>query len=96
MLDIYSGNIVEYKEILKKTWHRIGDWKLKKVAVVGVYGEGTEFTTGQAVKCKVVIDWLKKEYGTDEIIVVNTYKWNRNPIKMLYNTIKVLLYVKIL
>ncbi len=61
---------------------------MKKVAVVGVYGEGTEFTTGQAVKCKVVIDWLKKEYGTDEIIVVNTYKWNRNPIKMLYNTIK--------
>lgn len=61
---------------------------MKKVAVVGVYGEGTEFTTGQAVKCQVVIDWLKKEYGTDEILIVNTYKWKSNPIKMIYKTIK--------
>mgnify|MGYP004464021973 FL=1 len=61
---------------------------MKKVAVVGVYGKGTEFTTGQAVKCRVVIDWLKKEYGTDEVVVVNTYKWKKSPIKMLLKTIQ--------
>ena len=30
--------------------------KMKKVAVVGVYGTGTDFTTGQAVKCRTLID----------------------------------------
>lgn len=58
-----------------------------KVAVIGVYGEGTEFTTGQAVKCHVVIDWLRKEYGTSEVFIVNTHRWKKNPIKMIYRTI---------
>lgn len=69
---------------------------MKKVAIVGVYGEGTEFTTGQAVKCRVVIDWLKKKYGTDEVVVVNTYKWKKVPLRCCLKQYRVLLFVKIL
>lgn len=56
---------------------------MKKAAVVGVYGVGADFTTGQAVKCYEIINWLKKKYGQDEIEVVNTYKWKKNPLKLL-------------
>lgn len=55
----------------------------KKAAVIGVYGVGSEFTTGQAVKCYEIINWLKEQYGSNEILVVNTYKWKRNPFKLL-------------
>lgn len=55
---------------------------LKKIALVGVYGIGTDFTTGQAVKCYTLINWLKKEYGTDNIYIVNTYGWKKNPLKL--------------
>ena len=61
--------------------------KMKKVAVVGVYGTGTDFTTGQAVKCRTLIDWMKRKFGSDEVVIVNTYKWMKNPLKLLVSMI---------
>ncbi|NLC96012.1 MAG: glycosyltransferase [Erysipelotrichaceae bacterium] len=58
---------------------------MKKAAVVGIYGVGSDFTTGQAVKCYEVINWLKKKYGKNDIDVVNTYKWNKTPLKLFVN-----------
>lgn len=49
----------------------------KKIAVIGVYGQGPDFTTGQAVKCMELINWLKETYGTDQVQVVNTYQWKK-------------------
>lgn len=60
---------------------------MKKIAVVGVYGEGEDFTTGQAVKCYAVINWLRKKYGDDNVCVVNTYKWKNNPFRLFCNLI---------
>lgn len=60
--------------------------QLKKVAIVGVYGRGEDFTTGQAVKCHALIDWMKEEYGNHEVVVVNTYQWKKNPFR-LFNTL---------
>ena len=59
----------------------------KKVSVVGVYGVGADFTTGQAVKCYEIINWLKDKYGASQINVVNTYKWKKHPIKLFLNMI---------
>lgn len=61
---------------------------MKKAAIVGVYGVGTDFTTGQAVKCYELINWMKKEYGSDNIMVVNTYRWKKNPIKLIIGMFK--------
>lgn len=60
---------------------------MKKIAVVGVYGRGVDFTTGQAVKCHTLIDWMKEKYGSDEVVVVNTYQWKKNPVKLFCNLI---------
>lgn len=57
--------------------------KLKKAAVIGVYGSGADFTTGQAVKCHSVIDWMKGQYGASEVVVVNTYQWKKNVPNLL-------------
>ena len=59
---------------------------MKKIAVVGTYGVGADFTTGQAVKCYTLINWLKEKYGNEEVIIVNTYQWRKNPIKLLANS----------
>ena len=61
--------------------------KLKKIAVVGVYGRGADFTTGQAVKCHTLIDWMKETYGEFEVVVVNTYQWKKNPLKLVRDMI---------
>lgn len=64
----------------------MGAGQMKKIAVIGVYGEGSDFTTGQAVKCHVVIDWLKKTYGPENVLIVNTYQWKKNPVGMAVRT----------
>lgn len=61
---------------------------MKKFAVVGVYGQGEDFTTGQAVKCFELINWLIKKFGKDNISIVNTYKWKKNPVKLFSSLIK--------
>ena len=61
---------------------------MKKIAVVGVYGTGPDFTTGQAVKCHTVIDWLRKEYGEKQVVVVNTYNWKKHPLNLFVELFK--------
>ncbi len=53
---------------------------MKRVAVVGVYGTGPDFTTGQAVKCFELICWFRARYGDAAVKVVNTHQWKRRPI----------------
>ena len=55
--------------------------KERKAGIIGVYGKGPEFTTGQAVKCFELISWLQDRYGPEQIMVVNTWRWKRNPIR---------------
>lgn len=61
---------------------------MKRVAVVGPYGIGPEFTTGQAVKCFETINWMKTQYGDTNVFVVNTYMWKKNPFKLFFRMIK--------
>lgn len=60
---------------------------MKKIGIIGVYGFGENFTTGQAVKCTTLIEWLKKYYGNSQVIIVNTYQWKRHPISLLHQVI---------
>lgn len=61
---------------------------MKKVAVIGVYGVGPDFTTGQAVKCRELIDWLKSQYGADQVQIVNSYRWKRNPVGLFLSVVR--------
>lgn len=60
---------------------------MKKVAVVGPYGVGPDFTTGQAVKCFEIVNWLKDKYDAENVYIVNTYKWKKNPLKLFFRMI---------
>lgn len=60
----------------------------KHISVVGVYGKGENFTTGQAVKCFELINWFKEKYGENQIGVVNTYAWKKNPVKLFLSMIR--------
>lgn len=62
--------------------------KRKHISIVGVYGQGENFTTGQAVKCFEVINWFKEKYGDEQIGIVNTYAWKKNPVKLFVSMIK--------
>lgn len=61
---------------------------MKKAAVIGVYGEGPDFTTGQAVKCMELIRWLQKRYGTEQVQIVNSYRWKRHPVRLFLAVIR--------
>ena len=61
---------------------------MKKFAIIGVYGKGDEFTTGQAVKSYELINWFKNKFGSENITIVNTYKWKKNPLKLFRSLVK--------
>ncbi len=61
---------------------------MKKITVIGVYGEGSQFTTGQAVKSIELINWLVQTYSEDNINIVNTHSWKNNPFKLLMHLIQ--------
>lgn len=56
---------------------------MKKITVIGVYGVGSQFTTGQAVKSIELINWLVKTYSENDINIVNTHSWKKNPVRLL-------------
>ena len=60
---------------------------MKKVAVIGQYGAGPEYVTGQAVKTFFTVNWLKKRYAPEEVKVVNTYGWRKHPVRVFLSVI---------
>ncbi len=68
--------------------------KERKAGIIGVYGKGPEFTTGQAVKCFELISWLQDRYGPEQIMVVNTWRWKRNPIRLMVRSAEAFLFCK--
>lgn len=59
-----------------------------KIGIVGVFGTGADFTTGQAVKCLEVSQWLQEHCGEDTVRLVNTYQWKKNPLKLFWGSIR--------
>ena len=55
---------------------------MKKLAVIGQYGTGPKYLTGQAVKTVFITDWMKRRYGEDQIEIVNTYGWKKHPVRL--------------
>lgn len=60
---------------------------MKTLAVIGVYGTGGDFATGQGVKCRTMVNWLKQRYGEKEVLVVNTYRWKRHPARLFFSAL---------
>ena len=60
---------------------------MKKLAVIGQYGDGPRYLTGQAVKTVFTADWMIRRFGADEIEIVNTYGWKKHPVRLFTSVI---------
>lgn len=64
--------------------------KLKQKYKIGLCGNlsGTiPKMGGQTIKTRNILEVLEKEFGKEEIIITNTYKWNKKPFKIIRNTL---------
>lgn len=67
--------------------------QIKKIAIIGHFGGNEDILDGQTVKTKILYNELKN--ATDwEIKKVDTYYKSKNPLKLLWDTIKCLLTTK--
>lgn len=60
---------------------------MKKIAIIGYFGDGGIVSDGQGVKTKILSEELIKEIGKDQVELVNTHKWKSNPLKLIYKCI---------
>lgn len=58
---------------------------MKKIGICGIYGMGPDFSGGQPVKVRTVTEELIKEYGKKNVLIANTFRWKKNPLKLLFN-----------
>lgn len=60
--------------------------------IVGIWGQfgqdGCQVADGQAVKTRIILEELRKEYGETAVNKVNTNRWTRHPIKFMFESIK--------
>lgn len=64
---------------------------MKKVGVCGVYGIGPEFSGGQPVKTRMIIDELSNYFGKDQVLIANTHNWRSKPIRLIIDCLKVII-----
>lgn len=58
------------------------------ITVCGHFAEGQRLADGQTVKTQVIVQALKDMYGPNTVSICDTYRWTRNPFKMLLNSVR--------
>ena len=61
---------------------------MKKVAILGQYGKGPDYVTGQAVKTYFIAGWMMRRFGRDQVEIVNTYGWKKRPVRLVFSLIR--------
>lgn len=61
---------------------------MKKITVVGHFGNGMEFLDGQTIKTKMIYEELKKAIGNKDVQRIDTYNWHKNKLVLIYKCIK--------
>lgn len=56
---------------------------MKKVAIVGYHGDGGLCSDGQGIKTTIITNELIQIYGVDQIKIVNTFNWRKNPLSLI-------------
>ena len=59
-----------------------------KIGIVGHFADLLPIYDGQTVKTRNLYNELKKIYGNENITYVDTYKWKKNPFKLLTSCLK--------
>ena len=61
----------------------------KRIGIIGHFGKEKKFFDGQTIKTREVNEYIEKFFDI-KIDKFDTYKITHNPIKLIYNTIKIL------
>ncbi len=61
-----------------------------KVGICGHFGIGYDFADGQTTKTKAVYNALVKSLGKENIAILDTYGWRKNPLRMISRCRKLL------
>ncbi|WP_214710809.1 glycosyltransferase [Exiguobacterium sp. s55] len=60
---------------------------MNKVGVCGCFAEKTRLLNGQTIKTIIFTEELEKEFGIHSIGRLDTYKWSKNPLKLIFSSI---------
>ncbi len=66
------------------------DETMYKVGICGYFGFGKEFVSGQTDKTKAVYNAIAKAIGEENIAVLDSCGWQKNPLKLVMNCRKLL------
>lgn len=70
---------------MKNKWE-IGIW--------GQFGDGGKIADGQAVRTTIITKEMQQRYGSDNILVLNTEGWQKNPFDFLFKSVRLYLSCK--
>lgn len=62
---------------------------MKKIGIIGHFGGNKDFYDGQTVKTKNCYRALCEEYGSDNIVALDTYGYKKHFISFFYKSIKI-------
>ena len=67
---------------------------MKKVAIIGHFGEGKKFYDGQTIKTRIFAQEIEKKVGQENVIHIDTFGWKKHPILLLLNCAKSVFHSK--
>jgi len=62
--------------------------QVSHITVCGHFADGQKLADGQTVKTQTIVAALKDTYGVDKVSICDTYRWSRNPLRMLFRCIQ--------
>ena len=61
-----------------------------RIGVWGQFGDGGKIADGQSVRTTIITNELRRRYGDDTIMTLNTNAWRKNPFRFLLSSISLL------
>ena len=61
---------------------------MKKVSIIGLFCMGKTIADGQSIKTRIVACEIEKNFGEQQVNLIDTYEWKKNPLKLFWNCIK--------
>lgn len=63
---------------------------MKKICIIGHFGDGKNLLNGQTIKTKIIFDELSRYYGKNEILKIDTYGGKKNFLKAPFQVLTAL------
>lgn len=61
---------------------------MNRVTIIGLFCDKEQVYDGQTIKTRIVTQEIENALGKNQVARIDTYKWRKNPFKLLFNSIK--------